>query len=219
MNIKFNTNPTPDIQYPIPNQGFTLIEVLISAALMVILGAGFVGLQYILSQNQVSAWRNYQSIESANGALSNLAKELRNAQASETGSYPLATATDQSIIFFSDYDFDGIVERVRYTVSGTSLIRGIIEPTGNPYIYNTTNEKIKTVSDIIRNGTSITFYYYNSSWPEDTTANPLPLANRISDTREVKIILKTNPKVNDSAHDFVLETEVKVRMFNQLSTN
>ncbi len=197
------------------NTGFTLIEVLVSAALMVMLGAGFVGLQYILSQNQVSAWRNYQSIESINLSLSQLAAELRSANSSQTGSYALDTANDQSIIFYSDYDYDGVSERVRYTLTGTQLVRGIVEPTGSPLTYNVANEKVKIISDIIRNASTPAFYYYNSDWPSDTTNNPLALVNRIADTRQIKVLLKTNPKVNDSDHDFTLETDIKIRGFNQ----
>ena len=197
-----------------PN-GFTLIELLVSAAIMVILASGFVGMQYILSQNQVSAWKDFQSIESANGAIAAMAKELRNAQRSETGSYPLNTANDQSIIFYSDYDFDGIVERLRYTLTGAQLVRGIIEPTGSPYTYNVGNEKVKTITDIVRNGSTPVFYYYNANWPTDITNNPIVLANRISQTREIKLHLVTNPKASDPTHDFTLDTNIKVRMFNQ----
>lgn len=197
------------------SEGFTLIEVLVSAALLVILASGFLGLQYILSRNQVSAWRNYQSIENINLALTSLISEIRNANASETGSYALVTADDQSIIFFSDYDRDGIIERVRYTLTGTQLVRGIVKPSGNPYVYNTATEKVKIISDIIRNGATPVFYYYNSAWPTDTTNNPLVSTNRISQTRLVKIILIANPKANDSGHNYSLESEVKVRMFNQ----
>jgi len=195
--------------------GFTLIEVLVSAALMVILASGFVGLQYILSQNQVSAWRNYQSIENANAAISSMTNQIRGAFNSEDGSYPLETADDQNIIFYSDYDQDGVVERIRYTLSGSELVRGVVEPTGSPYTYDVGTEKVKTVTDIVRNGSDPIFYYYDSNWPEDTTNNPLPAANRISDARMVKIVLKTNPKDADPEHDFTLESDVKIRMLNQ----
>jgi len=196
--------------------GFTLIEVLVSAALMVILASGFVGLQYILSQSQVSAWRNYQSIENANAAVSSITNQIRGSFNSEDGSYPLAVADDQNIIFYSDYDQDGVVERIRYTLSGSELFRGVVEPTGSPYTYDLGTEKVKTVTDIVRNGTDPVFYYYDANWPEDTTNNPLPSANRISDARMVKIILKTNPKAGDPERDFTLESDAKIRMLNQL---
>jgi prepilin-type N-terminal cleavage/methylation domain-containing protein len=198
------------------NSGFTLIEVLVSAALMVILASGFVGLQYILSQNQVSAWRNYQSIENANGAVSAITNQLRSAFTSEDGSYPLEKADDQNIIFYSDYDQDEIVERIRYTLSGSKLLRGVVEPTGSPYTYDLGTEKVKTITDIVRNGSNPIFYYYDVNWPEDTTNNPLPAEDRIADARMIKIILKTNPKADDSQHDFTLESDVKIRMLNQI---
>src|SRR3990172_1413404 len=97
MNQEFQVKKTDSpykvhsLRFTSKSGGFTLIEVLVSAAILVILASGFVGLQYILSQNQVSAWRNFQTIENANQAISAISKELRNAQASEIGSYPLDT--------------------------------------------------------------------------------------------------------------------------------
>lgn len=194
--------------------GFTLIEVLVSSAILVILAAGFLGLQYIMSQNQVSAWNNYLAIEQANTAVSQLEKELRNAQQSEAGAYPLEIPNDQEIVFYSDVDYDGKTERVRYTLSGTSLEKGITEPEGEPATYPVVNEKVKTITDIVRNGSDPIFYYYNKDWPTDTTNNPLPLADRISDTTQVKVILVTNPKPTDTDFDYTLETDVKIRMLN-----
>ena len=75
--------------------GFTLIEVLVASAILVILAFGFLGLQYIIGQNQVSVWRNYLSIESANTAVSTLSKELRDARQSATGAYPIEVAGSQ----------------------------------------------------------------------------------------------------------------------------
>jgi len=198
--------------YSQSESGFTLIEVLVSAAIMVILGVAFLGLQYILSENQTSAWKNYLSIESANGAVSTFTKELRSANQSETGSYPLEVANDQEIIFYSDYDYDGVAERVRYTLSGTDLMKGIIEPTGDPLTYNLASESVRNLTNIIRNGTDPMFYYYNSDWPSDTTNNPLTLTYRISDTREIKLILSVNPNTDDN--NYILEGSVKVRMLN-----
>ncbi|KKQ52256.1 hypothetical protein A2865_02290 [Candidatus Woesebacteria bacterium RIFCSPHIGHO2_01_FULL_39_17] len=198
----------------LPQYGFTLIEVLVSAAILVILAAGFLGLQFIISQNQVTAWRNYLAIEAANLSLSNISRELRDARQSGTGGYPLEVSNDQEIVFYSDIDYDAEVERVRYTLSGTELIKGTTEPVGEPATYPADSEKTKILTDIIRNGASPVFYYYNTDWPEDTTNNPLPLDLRISDTRHIKIILITNPKADSPDFDFILESDVRLRMLN-----
>lgn len=192
--------------------GFTLIEVLVSSAILVILAIGFLGLQYIMSQNQLTAWRDYLSIESGNVALSAVARELRDARQSDTGSYALELANDQEIIFYSDIDYDDIVERVRYTLSGTNLEKGIIEPTGEPLTYPLANESVRIISDIVRNGADPVFFYYNEDWPIDTVNNPLVQSERIANTREVKIVLRTNPQANEPDKDYLLESNVKLRM-------
>jgi hypothetical protein len=181
---------------------------------MVILASGFLGLQYILSKNQVSTWNNYLGIEAANTAVSTLTKELRGATNSGNGGYPLASLLDNEIIFYSDYDYDGQIERIRYVLNGNTLSKGIIEPVGDPTVYSTTTEKVKIVSDIIRNGTNSMFTYYNNSWPNDTTNNPLVLAKRISDTRLVKVYLKANPKTTADQFDYIVESEVRIRMLD-----
>lgn len=196
------------------SEGFTLIEVLVAAAVLILLAAGFLGLQYIMSQNQVSAWNSYLSIEHANTAVSQITRELRDATQSGSGAYPLESASDQEIIFYTDVDFDMQVERVRYTLDGSNLIKGVIEPQGEPVIYPIDSEKERVVSEIVRNGSEPVFYYYNKNWPSDTTNNPLILADRISDTVQVKIILITNPKPLQDEFDYTLESDVKIRMLN-----
>jgi len=192
--------------------GFTLIEILVSVAILVILASGFLGIQYIFSQNQVGAWKEYSNIEDTNQIVSNFIKETRDARQSETGSYLLVSASDQEIIFFSDYDYDNVVERIRYTLTQTNLIKGVIEPAGSPATYQLASEKTKTLSTYIRNSTSPLFYYYNKDWPEDKVNNPLPLAQRIADTKIVKISLIINKKANDPGSNFSLDSQSTIRM-------
>ena len=121
------------------------------------------------------------------------------------------TTNDQEIIYYSDYDYDGTVERIRYTLSGTRLTKGVIEPSGDPITYQLSDESEFALSEIIRNGTDPIFYYYNSDWPEDTTNNPLVLEERIAETRYIKIFLNSNTKADSSEFDYELESDVKLR--------
>ena len=211
MNKKLEFIPTTNNSQPRTYSGFTLIEVLVSAAILVILGFGFLGLQYILSKNQTAAWNNYFAIEETNRAISNFTKEVRNAASSDNGGYPLESLGDQEIIFYSDYDYDGSVERIRYTLSGTQFIKGIIEPSGNPVVYDTSSEKQAPISEIIRNGVDPVFFYYNGDWPGDTVSNPLPLSDRISETRFVRVVLKSNPRPSSPNLDYIIESNTRIR--------
>lgn len=196
------------------NKGFTLIELLVSTAILVILAGGFLGIQYIFSQNQVSAWKSYNNIEEVNRILQSLVKEIRDARQSEDGAYLLDTANDQEIIFYSDYDYDGVVEKIRYSLSGTNLIKGVTRPSGDPLEYLSSNEIVDIISPNIRNGSSPVFYYFDENYPEDTINNPLVQGGRIANTRVVKILLVINQEPDEPESDFQLESISTIRMLN-----
>ena len=133
---------------------------------------------------------------------------------SDTGAYALEVVNDTEIVFYSDIDYDGETERVRYSLTGSNLIKGVIEPEGEPVTYPSSSEKQRVVTNIVRNNTTPFLYYYNADWPADSVNNPLPQAERISDTRQIKIYIRTNPKQNDVSNDFILESDTRLRMLN-----
>jgi hypothetical protein len=198
----------------ITHNGFTLIETLIVGGITVVLAGGLLSLQYILGQTQVSVLKNYTSVDQANVNISTMVRELRNIQVADNGAYPLERALDQEIIFYSDYDFDGQVERVRYFLAGTSLSKGVIEPTGFPATYPSGQEKTKVVATDVRNETTPIFYYYNGNWPDDTTNNPLDTPTRLSETKLMNVKLIIN-QTTDTKHDFVINSYVQLRSLKQ----
>ncbi len=196
-------------------QGFTLIELLIVIVLMSLLAGGFLTLQFILSQNQIAVWTNYISVNDANNSVTQLVRELRTARDGDNGAYAIETADDSEIIFYSDYDFDGQVERLRYALAGTELTKGVIEPEGSPSTYPPGQEKVKVLSDNIRNAATPIFYYYNSDWPEDTVNNPLTTPASPADIKLVRIYLKLNNSANQPDKDYELESFSQIRMLKE----
>lgn len=196
-------------------KGFTLIELLIGMALTSIIALGLLGLQYILTRSQIVSFKSYVNVDDANKAVTSLVREIRNIRPGENAAYPLERAQDQELIFYSDIDFDGQSERVRYTLTGTQLIKGIIEPTGFPATYPAASEKTRVMTSNVRNGSEPIFYYYNGDWPSDTTNNPLDTPVRLSDTKLMKVYLKLNKDENDPTNDFILESYVQLRMLKQ----
>lgn len=195
--------------------GFTLIELLIASSLSLIVIAALGGLIIILGENRVSVFQNYAKVEQTNSSLTSIIREVRNVNQGENGSYALVRAEDQEFIFYTDYDFDGQAERVRYTMIDTNLEKGVTEPSGFPFIYDTSNEKTRIIATNVQNQDEPIFYYYNGDWPGDTTNNPLPTPSRLSDTKVMRILLKLNDSPNDPENDFVLESYVQLRNLKQ----
>ncbi|MFC1649308.1 type II secretion system protein J [Patescibacteria group bacterium] len=191
--------------------GFTLIEILVGAAITLVIAGALVTLTYILGESRVTVFQNYIDAEKSNANISTTIREIRNARQGENGSYALITADDQEFIFFSDIDYDGQAERVRYTLNGTDLEKGVTEPSGFPIIYDTNNEKVRVITEYVRNSTDPIFFYYNGDWPEDTVNNPLPTPSRLSDTKIMQVVLRINVNPDDASNDFVLESYVQLR--------
>ena len=194
------------------NLGFTLIELLVAMAIISILGLGLISLQYILGQNQVLVWNNYLSIDDTNEAISQMVREIRTSRYGDNGAFPIIGAFDTELIFYSNVDDDAGTERVRYFLTDTTLYKGVIDPEGYPVTYPSANEKLFSLSQIVRNGVSPVFYYYNGDWPDDTVNNPLPAPIRLSESKTIKIYLRLNAKADEPNSDYVLEPYVQIRM-------
>jgi prepilin-type N-terminal cleavage/methylation domain-containing protein len=196
-------------------KGFTLIEILMAMVMMGVLGSGLLGLQSIISQNQIQVWRDYVNVDEANTSITALARELRTSRPGDNGAYPLEAALDQEIIFYSDIDFDGEAEKVRYFLAGSDFSKGIIEPVGQPATYPSDSEKVKVLSENVRNGETPIFYYYNGDWPIDQENNPLEVPARLSETKLMRIYLRLNNKEGEPEKDYILETYVQIRMLKE----
>jgi len=120
------------------------------------------------------------TIDQARIAVFNFTNELRNATSGNDGSYPLSLTGDSQIILFSTYGSatSTIVNRIRYYVSGTTLYKGVVVPSGSPLSYNILSEKTTTVVTNLSNASTPVFYYYDGSY----TGTAAPLAQPINVT-------------------------------------
>lgn len=193
------------------NGAFTLIEVLMTGAITLILGASLLTLQYFMAANQITSINSFLSVDQANSSLNQMVREMRSMSPSENGSYPLVLADDQSIEFYGDYDHDDVVEKIRYSIEGTNLVKGIVEPTGSPAVYSDTSEKTKIITDNVTNGANALFTYFNKDWPADVVNNPMTSSLRISDTRIIRITISVNANNNRPGQVYNLESYVNIR--------
>lgn len=192
--------------------GFTLIEVLVVVAIFVVVT--IIVAQYIIQGYNVNRFslEMSDSIQYAKKGIESMEKEIREASYADNGDYPIAQADSQSFTFYSDIDSDSAIEKVRYYLYGTDLLKGVIEPTSDvPPQYLSSNEATSTISLYIRNGTDPIFYYYNGNYPQDTINNPMTIPVSLNTIKLIKLFLKINIDPFKAPDDYPLEVFVNLR--------
>lgn len=191
--------------------GFTLMEVILAMAIIAIFVAGLASFDRLLSDSQTLLSLSSLSFNEANIGVDAMVRELRGADYADTGSYPLEQVDDQEITFYSNIDGDEEIERVRYFLDNGQMNRGVVNPVGEPPIYDGSSEQVNLVIDYIQNQSDPIFYYYNQDWPADTVNNPLPLASRLSNAKLIKVSLTVNPKPSRPESQFSVSSFAQIR--------
>lgn len=185
----------------IKNQkGFTLFEVLVY---MTIFASVFtLGANYIITGFKTFRFASEEetAVQYARRASEIISKELRGANTSAQGAYPLDTIEAQNLIFFSDTDDDGETEKIRYYINNKELFKTTIEPGPlNDYTGTSTSE---TIAKYINNESEAMFVYYDSD--NATTTH-------INDIRLINMIFKINVTPEIAPNDYYVESSVQLR--------
>jgi prepilin-type N-terminal cleavage/methylation domain-containing protein len=152
------------------NKGFTLVELLVSIAILTIVGIALSTFQSNIFTFAFSSQANLSAQLSARHVIRQIVAQLREAAPSSVGGYPIALAATSSLTFFSDLNNDGLEEQIRYFLSGKNLMQGVTSPTGSPLAYVPGNEKLSTIVANVVNGTSTPiFQYYDSNYAGTST--------------------------------------------------
>lgn len=166
------------------NQGFTLIEVMVSFAVL----ATVASVVALFSQDIFKFGRFFseslKTQQEIQQTFQSLVVEIRSMGPSSVGSYSIAEAATSTLVFYSDIDRDGLFERVKYFLDGGTLKKGVVKPTGNPLVYNLTGESVSEAIHGVVAASSGIFSYYDAGYTGSEPAMGFPV--NISDIRLIK---------------------------------
>jgi prepilin-type N-terminal cleavage/methylation domain-containing protein len=172
-----------------PECGFTLLEVLIAMAISTVAITLVTMFAADLSGFGVQLGVRLETEREPEMLMRAILTEIRSMGPAANGSYTIAAATATSITFYTDVDNDEVFEQVRYFLDGTTLKRGLTEPSGTPAQYPAADEQVREVVHYIVPGTAV-FTYYPEGHPSVTGALPVP--TDISAIRMVQISCTTD---------------------------
>ena len=174
---------------------------------LIITGVVWLIITALRSRNII--WEQLDTQSEGRKIIQDFSNELRSANYSSIGSYPIEIAEDNEIIFYTNMDSDSFRERVRYFLDSGTLKKGVIKPTGNPMEYLDEDEEvIDIVHDIANNGAGL-FGYYDESYNGEGEAMVDPVL--INNIRMVKfnLMLEEDPTVSPAP--LTIEGKVMIR--------
>ncbi len=145
------------------HSGMTFIEAMVWIALLVSAMTAIASTVLYFYRTNAYSLEQSTAVTSAQRGLDSMVRTIREAAFSSEGAFPIVSVAPDDFTFYADVDSDSQLERVHYYLNGTTMMRGILNPTGNPpdYIGAETPE---VVADYVRN-TSLgipTFQYFDA---------------------------------------------------------
>ncbi|MFH1789909.1 MAG: type II secretion system protein [bacterium] len=190
--------------------GFTLIEVLVAMGIFILLLSAVIFLYTFSIKSNKIVWEQLSTQNEGRKIVQDFINELRSANYSSIGAYPLALTSSTEIVFYSNIDSDTLRERVRYFMSGSTLRKGVIKPTGNPLQYSGDGEVLTDIVHDVFNTSTPVFYYYGENYGY-TSSTPLEQPVSAMDVRIVGIVLELEEDPSASPVPFHIESKVAIR--------
>ncbi len=188
-------------------RGMTFIEAMVWIALMVSAMTAIASTVMYFYRTNAYSLEQATAVTSAQRGLESMVRTIREAAFSSQGAYPLVSISPHDFVFYADVDEDPLIERVHYYLSGTTLMRGVLNPTGNPPDY-VGAESAEPVAEYVHNvsvGTS-TFRYYDALGAEVASSTTAYTAVRF-----VKVTLGVNVNVATLPNQLSLYSSAALR--------
>jgi prepilin-type N-terminal cleavage/methylation domain-containing protein len=180
--------------------GFTLVEILVAMGIFVLIF--LISGDFIVNSFRTLRYGSEfdEAVDNARRAVESISKEIRGANISDRGDYPIALASGQDLIFYSDIDYDGDFDRVQYYVDNRTLYKVVTQP-GATRDYSGASATT-TIAHYINNGGQEAFIYYDGSVAETSDLDSIRL---------VRIHLLFNVTPGVAPDDILVETDVHLR--------
>jgi prepilin-type N-terminal cleavage/methylation domain-containing protein len=145
-------------------EGYTLIEMLVVVAILSIIIPTLYVVILNLYKTHGRTFARATVVSDALHGLQVITGDIRSAAFAENGSLPIVSIGTSTITFYVDTDLDGRVDRVQYTLTDTTITKGVVKPTASSS-YPVEDEVVSVLSSYVGNNLAgidlFTFYSAN----------------------------------------------------------
>lgn len=166
------------------NRGITLLEVVVSVGIFALIVGAVVSIFLTGFRSKDIIYEQLLTQSQGRKLVQDFTDEIRGATYSAAGAYPIVEAGSEQIIFYTNQN-STTTRRVRYFLSGPNLMKGAIEPSGNPPSYNGASEIVEILVESVSKVGPDIFYYYDQNYSGSEA--PLSSPVNVSAVRVVEI--------------------------------
>lgn len=190
-----------------PERGMTFIETIVWVAVftsaIIALGTSLV---YFYRTSRYAIEQS-SAVASVQHGMDTMVRTIREASYASDGAYPIVSLSTSSISFYAHINEQSpYAQKIRFFVSGETLMQGVIEPSGDPPAYGGA-EVLTKLADYVQNDTlaTTTFTYYDAAGDQMTDLS------KIGSVRFVRasVIVDVNP--NDQPVQLTLRSSTALR--------
>ncbi len=200
-------------------RGVTFVETLISVGIFSIVMLGTT--LFFVRMWEINSFTYEVGIASfvANRGVDEAIQNIRKARSAENGAFAIEYADEDEMIFFMDYDYDGVVERIHYFLADERFQMGVREPdlTTTPVSYASGDEFVVDAAEYIVNeeedydvfayyGTDSEIFSYDNV--DDAKLTP-PIDT--GDIKMIKVLLFVNPDPLRKPNNVRIQSFVVIR--------
>lgn len=205
--------PNQNRQFNIKNssRGFTLLELLVAMGIFSLIIGAISWIMIDAFRSNKIIWKQLERQNEGRKVLQQVVDDVRKAEQSSTGAYPIEYVGNNELRFYANIDTDGYREKIRYFLDGTNLKKGVIKPAGNPLTYNPANEQVVILAHNVTNiaKSQPVFFYYGQNFTGSETALVQPVT--ASDVRVIKTYLELEDDPNSTPVALSVQSMVEVR--------
>jgi hypothetical protein len=128
----------------------SFIEMMVTVGVFVFAMLAITSSVQYFYRTNTYAIEQSSAVAEAQRGVETVVKAMREATHSSAGAYPIITFGPSEFAFYANIDSDAFIERIRYFVQGTSLMREVTDPSGDPPVYGAV-QVTSIISETVRN--------------------------------------------------------------------
>ncbi len=186
------------------------MEVMVAIGMFAIISVavGWILIHSVRSTDII--WEQLATQNDGRAAVQQFVDDVRRAETSSIGSYPISDASSTSFVFYANVDNDNSREKVRFWIDGTDLKKGVIQPSGNPLNYDGEESVITIAESVVNIAKGIAlFEYYDNTYP--VTSTPLTVPDALTDIRIIRMQLELEKDPTATPVPLHVEAVVNIR--------